>query len=266
MVRLIATDLDGTLLGPGAVLSERTLAALRLARAAGVLVVAATGRGWRSANEVLAPTSVIEHAVCSNGALTFDRVAGVAVRCDAIDPGALARAAGAIRAAIDDVGMGWELADGRFGWDERFLDHNRAVELRDGHERFDELPVDDPPTEVLKLLVSARGFGEEELYEYLHPRMPGDVETTASGISFVEVTGAGVHKAKALRTLCHDLGVEAADVVAFGDNRNDIAMLEWAGTGYAVANANPALTAVADAEAPHHAEDGVAQVIESLLA
>ena len=265
MVRLIATDLDGTLLGPDAVLSERTLAALELARAAGVPVVAATGRGWQSAIRVLAPTAVIEHVVCSNGALTFDRVTGQIVRCDPIERTALARAALAIRAAVDDVGMGWELADGRFGWDERFLAHNPAVELRDGHDRVDELPVDDPPAEVLKLLVSARGFGEEELYEYLHPQMPDDVETTASGISFVEVTGAGVHKAAALQALCEGSGVDAADVVAFGDNRNDIAMLRWAGTGYAVANANPALAEMADAHAPHHADDGVAQVIETLL-
>ncbi len=266
MVRLIATDLDGTLLGPDAVLSERTVAALQLARASGVPVVAATGRGWQSAIQVLAPTAVIEQAVCSNGALTFDRMTGDILRCDPIDRDALARAALAIHTALDDVGMGWELADGRFGWDETFLAHNRAIELRDGHERVDRLPIDDPPAEVLKLLVSARGIGEEELYELLRPHMPDDVETTASGISFVEVTGAGVHKAKGLQVLCHGLGIAAADVVAFGDNRNDIAMLEWAGTGYAMANANPALTEVADAEAPHHAEDGVAQIIESILA
>ena len=52
---------------------------------------------------------------------------------------------------------------------------------------------------MLKLLVSARGLGEEQLYERLHPHMPDSVETTASGISFVEITGRGVHKAKALQ-------------------------------------------------------------------
>ena len=119
---------------------------------------------------------------------------------------------------------------------------------------------------MLKLLVSARGLGEEQLYERLHPHMPDDVETTASGISFVEITGPGVHKAKGLQALCDDLGIAARDVIAFGDNRNDAAMLEWAGVGYAMANANPALFAVADGEAPHHADDGVARVIESLLA
>lgn len=265
MVELIATDLDGTLLGPGAVLSERTLAALDAARAAGVVVVAATGRGWQSATEVLHATSVIEHAVCSNGALQFDRVAGRIVRYDAIERSAVARAAAAILDAVDDVGLGWELSNGGFGWDETFLAHNPMLELREGHECVATLPVHDPPAEVLKLLVSAQGLVEEELFEHLRPHMPDDVETTASGISFVEVTGHGVHKAKGLQVLCDELGVDPGAVVAFGDNRNDIAMLEWAGTGYVMANANPAVFAVADAVAPDHADDGVAQVIESLL-
>jgi Cof subfamily protein (haloacid dehalogenase superfamily) len=265
VVALIATDLDGTLLGPGEVLSDRTLAALDRAAAAGVTVVAATGRGWQSANQVLRAATVIRHAVCSNGALQFDRAAAEIVRFDAIDRDAVPRAAGAIRAAVDDVGLGWELSDGRFGWDERFRAHHPTLERRDGHDFYADLPVHDPPAEVLKLLVSARGLGEEELYECLHPHMPDDVETTASGISFVEVTGEGVHKAKGLQVLCDDLGVAADEVVAFGDNRNDIAMLRWAGTGYAMANANPAIFEFADAKAPHHAEDGVAQVIEDLL-
>ena len=265
MVKLIATDLDGTLLGPAATLSDRTLDALHLAHRAGVVVVAATGRGWQSVTQVLAPDRVIEHAVCSNGALLFDRVAGAIVRFDAIAPPAVAAAAAAVRGRVDDVGMGWELSDGTFGWDEVFLDHNRAVELRDGHTRVDELPVHDPPAAVLKLLVSARGLGEEQLWERLHPHMPDDVETTASGISFVEITGRGVHKAKGLQGLCDDLGIAPADVVAFGDNRNDVAMLEWAGRSYAMANAHPAAFAAAGHETPHHAEDGVAQVIESLL-
>lgn len=265
MVKLIATDLDGTLLGPAATLSPRTLDALHLARRAGVVVAAATGRGWQSTVQVLEPDPVIRHAVCSNGALQFDRASGEIVRFDAIDQPAVAVAAATVRACVDDVGMGWELSDGTFGWDEVFLDHNPALELRDGHRRVDELPVHDPPAAVLKMLVSARGLGEEQLYERLHPHMPDDVETTASGISFVEITGRGVHKAMALQVLCDDLGIAAADVVAFGDNRNDVAMLGWAGRGYAMANAHPAALEAADHEAPHHAEDGVARVIESLL-
>lgn len=266
MVQMIATDLDGTLLGPGAVLSERTLRALDLARHAGVHVVAATGRAWRSASEVLEPTAAIQHAVCSNGALHFDRVGDRVVRTHPIERSAVGRAASVVSASIDDVGLAWELADGNFGWDARFFEHNPLLEERRGHERVEVLPVDDPPGEVLKVLVSAPGYGEDELFGHLHPLMPDDVETTASGVSFVEITGAGVHKAKGLQALCDDLGIAAADVVAFGDNRNDVAMLRWAGLGYAMANANPALAEVADAEAPHHADDGVAKVIESLLA
>ena len=265
MVKLIASDLDGTLLGPGAELHERTLAALELAQRAGVHVVAATGRAWRSAQVVLAPTDVIRHAVCSNGALEYDRVDDAVVRIDTVERGALAEAASAVLSALGGAGLGWELADGTFGWDDNFLDQNPMLKESRGHERMQPLPCDDPPAEVLKLMVSCLDLGEEDLFQKLEPVLPATVEATASGISFVEITGQGVHKAKALQALCEDLGISAADVVAFGDNRNDMAMLQWAGTGYAMANANPALTDIADAEAPHHAEQGVAQIIESLL-
>lgn len=265
MVKLIATDLDGTLLGPGAELADRTIAALELAHAAGVHVVAATGRAWRSAQVVLEPTRVIRHAVCSNGALHYDRDDEVVVRVHTVDRAALSQAGRAVLATIEGAGLGWELADGTFGWDDNFLTHNPVLKENRGHERMQPLPVDDPPAEVLKLMVSCPDHGEDELYHLLNPALPADVETTASGISFVEITGAGVHKAKGLQALCDDLGIHPDDVVAFGDNRNDLAMIQWAGTGYAMANANPALLEVADDEAPHHAEHGVAQVIESLL-
>lgn len=265
MVKLIASDLDGTLLGPGSELHPRTIAAIELAHRAGVHMVAATGRAWRSAQVVLAPTDRIRHAVCSNGALHYDRADDVVLRTHVVERGALAEAAAAVLRALPASGLGWELADGTFGWDEHFLDHNPILREKRGHERMQPLPVDDPPADVLKLMVSCPDIGEDDLYQELHPLLPDTVETTASGISFVEITGQGVHKAKGLQALCDDLGIDASDVVAFGDNRNDLAMIQWAGVGYAMANANPALADVADAEAPHHAEQGVAQVIESLL-
>lgn len=265
MVKLIASDLDGTLLGPDAVLADRTIAALERASAAGVHVVAATGRGWRSASDVLEAAAPIRHAVCSNGALHYDRQRAEIVRVHPMERSAMARAARIVIERLEGVGIGWELEDGSFEWDDGFVAHHPGAGQRSHHEHVPSLPFDDPPLEVLKLLVSYPDHGEDELYQLLHPLLPDDVETTASGISFIEITGAGVHKAKGLQALCDDLGVDAADVVAFGDNRNDLAMIQWAGTGYAMANANPALLEVADEEAPHHAEHGVAQVIESLL-
>ena len=72
-------------------------------------------------------------------------------------------------------------------------------------------------------------------------------------------------KASTLALLCADLGVDAADVIAFGDMPNDLPMLAWAGTSYAMANAHPTVRAAADHVAPGHDEDGVAQVLAGVF-
>ncbi|MGZ6753442.1 MAG: HAD family hydrolase, partial [Nocardioides sp.] len=76
---------------------------------------------------------------------------------------------------------------------------------------------------------------------------------------------AGVTKASTLALLCADLGVTADDVVAFGDMPNDLPMLAWAGTSYAMADAHPTVTAAADHVAPGHDEDGVARVLAGVF-
>ena len=81
----------------------------------------------------------------------------------------------------------------------------------------------------------------------------------------LEMSAHGVTKASTLERLCVDLGVAAEEVVAFGDMPNDVAMLQWAGTSYAMANAHPAAVAVAAATAPSHEDDGVAAVLSELF-
>jgi hydroxymethylpyrimidine pyrophosphatase-like HAD family hydrolase len=81
----------------------------------------------------------------------------------------------------------------------------------------------------------------------------------------VEISAAGVTKASTLALLCRELGIGADEVVAFGDMPNDLAMLEWAGTSYAMANAHASVLALADRTAPAHDEDGVAAVLEQLF-
>ncbi len=88
---------------------------------------------------------------------------------------------------------------------------------------------------------------------------------TWSGPGLVEISAPGVTKAAALAAVCDDLGVPAADVVAFGDMPNDLPMLAWAGTSYAVANADGLVLRAADRVAPPNDADGVAQVLARLV-
>ena len=81
----------------------------------------------------------------------------------------------------------------------------------------------------------------------------------------VEISAVGVTKATALARVAEELGVDPADVVAFGDMPNDLPMLTWAGTSYAMGNAHPDLIAAADRVAPTNDEDGVARVLAGLF-
>ncbi len=80
-----------------------------------------------------------------------------------------------------------------------------------------------------------------------------------------EISAPGVTKAAALESFCADLGVGAQDVWAFGDMPNDLPMIVWAGTSFAVANAHPDVLAAADHVCASNDEDGVAQVLEGLV-
>jgi hydroxymethylpyrimidine pyrophosphatase-like HAD family hydrolase len=85
-------------------------------------------------------------------------------------------------------------------------------------------------------------------------------------VQFVEITGVDVSKATTLQHICTEWGIQASEVVAFGDNNNDIDMLRWAGHGVAVANATDAVRLNADEVIGHHDHDSVAEAIERVVA
>ena len=89
--------------------------------------------------------------------------------------------------------------------------------------------------------------------------------TWSSSTALLEISAPGVTKASTLAQVASGLGVEAADVIAFGDMPNDLPMLTWAGTSYAMADAHPSVVAAADHLAPGHDEDGVAQVLAGVF-
>ncbi len=96
----------------------------------------------------------------------------------------------------------------------------------------------------------------------------GDLATAtfSDGQALLEISGRGVSKASTLAALCVERGIGSQDVVAFGDMPNDVLMLEWAGTSYAMANAHPDVVAAADATCASNDDDGVAEVLEKLFA
>ena len=121
-------------------------------------------------------------------------------------------------------------------------------------------------SEALKLMVWHERHGAHDLLALLPTLLDHSLAVTHMGADCVEVGPAGIDKAIALAWLCDHLGIDRADVVAFGDEYNDHEMLRWAGRSVAMANAGEATRALCDETTSSNADDGVAAAIERILA
>jgi hypothetical protein len=119
---------------------------------------------------------------------------------------------------------------------------------------------------VTKLLVRHPTLPFEEVAERARRAIGDDAVATWAGLRLVEISAAGVTKASALERLCRRLGIAASEVVAVGDMDNDLAMLAWAGTAVAVANATQKVLDAADEVTAANTDDGVALLLERILA
>ena len=258
---LIATDLDGTLVPNASTsVSPFTAEVLKRVDEAGIPVVFVTGRPLRWM-EAFWP-HIGEHglAVVSNGAITYDVHNREVVTTTGIEPTVGLEIAAAISAAVPGSAFAIERMDGiRHGTD--FIDRHRVPQDSPSGPLAE---IWDEP--ALKLLVRNEGLDHDEFRDRVIAAVGDLAHATWSIPGLVEISAAGVTKASALIGLCETLGVEAADVVAFGDMPNDIPMLTWAGTSYAMADAHESVLELADHVAPPCEEEGVAQVLEELLA
>ncbi|MEA5155432.1 HAD family hydrolase [Raineyella sp.] len=271
-VRLVATDLDNTLLRSDKSISPRTDAVLRAAADAGVVVVPVTAR-QRVGVLAVAPQFVEladafgGWAVCSNGALGVDLVTGerlfeatmgVDAQHDLLT--LFSDAVPDVRfCAVRDGGDGF-LVEAGYAELCVWTDHSRDPRTM---QIADRAALTDVPN--LKMVARHPQISARDLLATFRAlEIPG-LRATSSGAPFLEISAAGVGKAYGLQRLTERLGIGPDRVVAFGDGLNDLDMLEWAGLGVAVANAEPELLAVADRIAPSCDQDGFAQALEALL-
>lgn len=270
MIKLVATDLDGTLLRSDGSVSPRTRAALQAAEENGLIVVFVTGRPPRWLDEVADQTGHLGVAVGANGAVIYDLHAEQVLQANPIDPHVAVDVAAELRARYPEVAFAVEYLDG-FGAEPGYI-HDWAVNpRRDRRGRPVPAPrigsideVADRP--LLKLLAKDRGRDVDEFLARTDALLDGRATITcSSAIGLLEIAAPGVTKATGLAKIAAHHGVVAEEVVAIGDMPNDIPMLRWAGRSYAVGNAHPAAQAAADAVVGQNDDDAVATVIESLL-
>ncbi|MEV7690211.1 HAD family hydrolase [Streptomyces bungoensis] len=259
--RLIATDLDGTLLRSDESVSRRTRDALAAATAAGAAHIVVTGRAVPWTRHILDDLGYDGLAVCGQGAQVYDAGAHRLLTSVTLDR----QLAGVALAKIEaEVGPLY-LAASRDGLDGDVL-------VGPGYAVTGSLPGT-PFTDASdlwaaplnKIYIQHPSLGDDELAETARRVAGGFISVAMAGAGIVELLPLGLSKATGLSLAARRLGMKAADTLAFGDMPNDVPMFAWASRGVAMANAHEELKAVADEVTTSNEEDGIAAVLERLL-
>ncbi|MEV6395361.1 HAD family hydrolase [Streptomyces sp. NPDC051907] len=260
--RLVATDLDGTLLRGDDTVSQRTRDALAAATAAGAAHIIVTGRAVPWTRHILDDLGYEGLAVCGQGAqvyhagehrlltsVTLDRqLAGLALSKIEAEVGPLALAAS--RDGLGGevlVSAGYRLQDGPLP----------TVVFEDPAELW-SAPIN-------KVYIQHPELDDDALTRAARATVGSLVDVVMAGPGVVEILPLGLSKATGLSLAARRLGLRAADTIAFGDMPNDIPMFGWAAHGVAMANAHEELKAVAHEITASNEHDGIAVVLEHLL-
>jgi HAD superfamily hydrolase (TIGR01484 family) len=254
--RLVATDLDGTLLDDAGLLSERTRDVLRRVQERGVRVVIVTARPLRWMDELWAQVGGGRGVgIVSNGAITYDVGSREVLELRGISAEVGLPMVEAIREAAPGAAIALECLGG-YRHEPAYVDlHPTPPDMRVGDlaELWDEPAV--------KVLAQHLTLDPDDFRARVIDAVGESATPTWTIDHLMEISAAGVTKGGALAALCERLGVGPDEVVAFGDMPNDLAMLRWAGTSYAVANGHESVLEAADHVAPRNSEDGVAVVL-----
>lgn len=257
--KLIACDLDGTLIARGNRLSTRVAIAVAMTVDAGIPVVAVTGRPWQWVIDIAREHHLLPTAVVSNGAALLD-VASGAVEHNGLADGVVVSLMDRIRAAVPGIRFAIDSTEDLFhetGFhDPGYLGQHEVADLAPLAER-----------DVIKLIARKEGLPSAELVSLLDASVLEGVAVPFAGFGeWVELLASGVSKASGLAVVAGRLGLGPEDVWAIGDEWNDVPMFEWAGTAIAMGGAPGHVRAAADRVVASADDDGVADVLEELVA
>ena len=261
--KLIATDLDGTIVAHYGFISDRTKIAFAAAHAAGIHIYFITGRPIRWMKEIKENFN-FGLGVCGNGALLYDFINEKVLEEWSFSIEAQLETVKRLRQVIPPVSFATEIG-------EHFLREKKYVPRWDIGE--DNLGVDQIEEVItapaLKMLArcSDGEFSSDEMLELASKALEGIATVTHSNStdSLLEISALGVSKGATLSRVAGRLGLKADDCVTFGDNPNDFSMLSWASRSWAMADGHPDLMKYPNFQTDPHEEDGVAKVIEQLL-
>lgn len=262
--RLVASDIDGTLIRSDGTLSPRTIDVLDRLYLRGVPTVLVTGRPVRWLRQLYDQMAEPLPAVCANGAVVYDPDTDEVLRAAPLGVDLLLDVTKRLREAVPDIALAVEVEDGRAFWYEqawpmRWDGEHESVRVLSTPEELTSAPA-------VKLLARSASAAPDAFFGMVTRTLRGVAETThSSSTALVEISATGVTKAAGLAWLCEREGFTAADVVAFGDMPNDVPMLSWVGRPVAMGNAHPAVVEVAAEVTATNDEDGVAVYLSELF-
>jgi Cof subfamily protein (haloacid dehalogenase superfamily) len=264
--RLLALDLDGTLMGPDLVISQEVKRAITRAKAQGIVVTVATGRVFNATLPFIEGLGIDGPIICYQGALVRHPVSREIYDHTSV-PGALA--ADVVERLQRSGIFVMAFIDEKTCVTDRRLELDFYLSFHPGGEADVVIEPDlvrrvrhTPPT---KLQFVADPLVVEQELAALSAQFTDTLSIVRSHPHFGEVTAPGITKGAALATLAARLGIASEDVIAIGDQENDVSMLVWAGLGLAMGNAPLEVRELADAVIPPVAESGVAWAIENYL-
>ncbi len=261
-MQAFACDFDRTLVGRDGLLRPRTRAAITRSQDAGIPVVVATGRMFRSVRPYLEEAGIADPVVCYQGAAVVDPTSGTFLLHEPIP---LETAREAVRLL---AGLGYP--PNCYVGDRLYVE--QETEYSRMYAGFQHIPVEEvgdlaawlqePPT---KLVAVADPDDVPALRKAVAAGLDGKVFLTTSLPYLLELGNPAVSKGTGIAFVTERLGLSLERVVAFGDGENDIELIEEAGFGIAVADGNPLLIERADWICPGPEEEGVAAVIDAYL-
>ena len=259
--RLLATDLDGTLLRRDGSISVRTQRALTRARASGIELVMVTGRPPRHVAKIEGIDELGGTAICVNGALIYDLDRELVVREQRLSATIARELVRELRRRLPEIGFAVEVGL-EYGWEPSYALHRKRPEPP-------LLPIVDALSlcerGVNKLIARHPQLTAEELIAQSRELFLERASVSYSGAPFLEIGPLEVSKASALAAYCAERNIDRRLVWSFGDMPNDLPMLEWAGRSIAMGNAHPTVLAAAHEVTLSNEEEGVAVAVERLL-
>jgi glucokinase len=260
--KLLAIDIDDTLLPRGGVISERNKRAIKRAEEAGVYVTLATGRGYHGASPVREELGIERLVINYGGAIINDPKTGKPFMTTELEP----ETVNYVLELAEELGLHAHLYQGDG------IVYEREHHYGSAYSEHLDLPKRIEPNirkmvwhNVPKVLIITEPERVEGLLPYFEEKLRGKAAVSASSPGFIEFNKIGASKGSALRLLAEHLGIPREETAAIGDNTLDREMIEWAGLGACVEGGNSICKAVADVIVPSCEEDGVAVFIEKYL-